>query len=137
MFYFDGVYCFFFSSRRRHTRCALVTGVQTCALPILFVLFAGSTVFLLQAYVQNVGAYLGSLLQRTFRMYAYEPNAWFGDWTLFYWGWWISWSPFVGMFIARISRGRTIREFVMGVLLVPALFTFFRSEEHTSELKSL
>ena len=57
-------------------------------------------------------------------MYAYEPNAWLGDWTLFYWGWWISWSPFVGMFIARISRGRTIREFVTGVLLVPVLFTF-------------
>src|SRR3546814_4689998 len=51
---------------------------------LVFVLFAGSTVVLLQAYVQNVGAYLGSLLQRTFRMYAYEPNAWFGDWTLFY-----------------------------------------------------
>jgi choline/glycine/proline betaine transport protein len=91
---------------------------------LVFVLLAGSTVFLLQAYVQNVGAYLGSVVQRTFRMYAYEPNAWFGDWTLFYWGWWISWSPFVGMFIARISRGRTIREFVMGVLLVPSLFTF-------------
>ena len=91
---------------------------------LVFVLIAGSTVFLLQAYVQNVGAYLGSVVQRTFRMYAYEPNAWFGDWTLFYWGWWISWSPFVGMFIARISRGRTIREFVMGVLLVPSLFTF-------------
>ena len=91
---------------------------------LAFVLVASSTVFLLQAYVQNVGAYLGSLVQRTFRMYAYEPNAWFGDWTLFYWGWWISWSPFVGMFIARISRGRTIREFVMGVLIVPSLFTF-------------
>ncbi len=91
---------------------------------LAFVLIAGSTVFLLQAYVQNVGAYLGSLVQRTFRMYAYEPNEWFGNWTLFYWGWWISWSPFVGMFIARISRGRTIREFVMGVLLVPSLFTF-------------
>lgn len=91
---------------------------------LLFVLFAGSTVFLLQAYVQNIGAYLGNVVQRTFRMYAYEPNAWFGDWTLFYWGWWISWSPFVGMFIARISRGRTIREFVGGVLLVPTLFTF-------------
>lgn len=91
---------------------------------LVFVLFAGSTVFLLQAYVQNIGAYLGAVVQRTFRMYAYEPNAWLGDWTLFYWGWWISWSPFVGMFIARISRGRTIREFVTGVLLVPVLFTF-------------
>lgn len=91
---------------------------------LVFVLFAGSTVFLLQAYVQNIGAYLGAVVQQTFRLYAYEPNAWLGEWTLFYWGWWISWSPFVGMFIARISRGRTIREFVTGVLLVPVLFTF-------------
>ncbi len=89
-----------------------------------FVLVAGSTVFLLQAFVQNIGAYLGAVVQRTFRMYAYEPNPWLGDWTLFYWGWWIAWSPFVGMFIARISRGRTIREFTTGVLLVPVLFTF-------------
>ena len=89
-----------------------------------FVLFAGSTVFLLQAFVQNVGTYLGSVVTRTFRMYAYEPNPWLADWTLFYWGWWIAWSPFVGMFIARISRGRTIREFVGGVLMVPVLFTF-------------
>ncbi len=92
---------------------------------LIFVLIAGSTVFLLQAFVQNVGTYLSAVVQRTFRMYAYEPNDWLGQWTLFYWGWWISWSPFVGMFIARISRGRTIREFVSGVLLVPALFTFF------------
>ena len=80
--------------------------------------------FLLEAYVQNIGTYLGEVVQRTFRMYAYEPNAWLGKWTLFYWGWWISWSPFVGMFIARISRGRTIRQFIGGVLLVPVLFTF-------------
>jgi choline/glycine/proline betaine transport protein len=91
---------------------------------LIFVLFTGSTIFLLQAFVQNVGAYLGDLVQRTFRLYAYEPNPWIADWTLFYWGWWISWSPFVGMFIARISRGRTIREFIAGVSLVPVLFTF-------------
>ena len=91
---------------------------------LLFVLVAGPTIFLLQAYVQNIGAYLGAVVPRTFRMYAYDPNPWLGDWTLFYWGWWIAWSPFVGMFIARISKGRTIREFVMGVLLVPVLFTF-------------
>lgn len=91
---------------------------------LLFVLIAGPTIFLLQAYVQNVGAYLGAVVPRTFRMYAYEPNPWLGDWTLFYWGWWIAWSPFVGMFIARISKGRTIREFITGVLLVPVLFTF-------------
>ena len=91
---------------------------------LLFVLSVGSTVFLLQAFVQNVGTYLGAIVNRTFRMYAYEPNPWLADWTLFYWGWWVSWSPFVGMFIARISRGRTIREFIGGVLLVPVLFTF-------------
>jgi choline/glycine/proline betaine transport protein len=88
---------------------------------LLFVLAVGSTVFLLQAFVQNIGAYLGAVVQRTFRMYAYEPNAWLGDWTLFYWGWWISWSPFVGMFIARVSRGRTVREFLLAVLLVPSI----------------
>ncbi|WP_206185259.1 BCCT family transporter [Sphingosinicella sp. CPCC 101087] len=91
---------------------------------LAFILFTGSTVFLLQAFVQNIGTYLSEVVPRTFRMYAYEPNPWLGDWTLFYWGWWIAWSPFVGMFIARISRGRTIREFVTGVLLVPVLFTF-------------
>ncbi len=91
---------------------------------LAFVLFAGSTIFLLQAFMQNIGAYLGAVVPRTFRMYAYEPNPWLADWTLFYWGWWIAWSPFVGMFIARISRGRTIREFTVGVLLVPVAFTF-------------
>ncbi|MXO69317.1 BCCT family transporter [Altererythrobacter marinus] len=97
--------------------------IVLAVLLLLFVLFAGSTVFLLEALMQNIGAYLSSFVQRTFRMYAYEPNPWLGDWTLFYWGWWIAWSPFVGMFIARISRGRTIRQFVAGVLLVPVLFT--------------
>jgi choline/glycine/proline betaine transport protein len=89
-----------------------------------FVLIAGPTLFLLRALMQNIGAYLSDVVRLTFRTYAYEPNEWLGSWTLFYWGWWIAWSPFVGMFIARISRGRTIREFVMGVLLVPVLFTF-------------
>jgi choline/glycine/proline betaine transport protein len=91
---------------------------------MLFVLFAGPTLFLLQALVQNTGMYLNEVVSQTFNLYAYEPNGWIGGWTLFYWGWWIAWSPFVGMFIARVSRGRTIREFVLGVLLVPVGFTF-------------
>ena len=91
---------------------------------IVFVLVAGPTVFLLQTLVQNTGMYLSSLFEMTFNLYAYEPTGWIGGWTLFYWAWWIAWSPFVGMFIARISRGRTIREFVVGVLLVPVGFTF-------------
>lgn len=91
---------------------------------LLFVLVAGPTIFLLQTLVQNTGNYMSSLFRDTFNLYAYEPTSWIGGWTLFYWGWWIAWSPFVGMFIARVSRGRTIREFVIGVLVVPVGFTF-------------
>lgn len=91
---------------------------------LLFVFIAGPTVFLLQAVIQNTGGYLSDIVDKTFLLYAYQPNEWIGGWTLFYWGWWISWSPFVGMFIARISRGRTIREFIVGVLLVPSGFIF-------------
>ncbi len=91
---------------------------------LIFVLVAGPTVFLLQTLVQNTGNYLANLFHSTFNLYAYEPTDWIGGWTLFYWGWWIAWSPFVGMFIARVSRGRTIREFVGGVLFVPVGFTF-------------
>lgn len=91
---------------------------------MLFVLAIGPTLFLLRALVQNFGLYLDHFVKRTFTLYAYEPRAWMADWTLFYWAWWIAWSPFVGMFIARISRGRTIREFVIGVLFVPTAFTF-------------
>ncbi|MBN8508528.1 MAG: choline BCCT transporter BetT [Burkholderiales bacterium] len=91
---------------------------------LVFVLVAGPTVFLLQTLVQNTGMYLSNLFAMTFNLYAYEPTGWIGGWTLFYWAWWIAWSPFVGMFIARVSRGRTIREFVVGVLLVPVGFTF-------------
>ncbi|WP_268619526.1 BCCT family transporter, partial [Escherichia coli] len=72
---------------------------------LLFVLVAGPTVFLLQTFVQNTGAYLSDIVNKTFNLYAYEPTDWIGGWTLFYWGWWIAWSPFVGLFIARISRG--------------------------------
>jgi len=90
---------------------------------LLFVMLTGPTIHLLQALVQNTGMYVSSVFAMTFNLYAYEPTGWIGGWTLFYWGWWIAWSPFVGMFIARISRGRTIREFVVGVLLVPMGFT--------------
>lgn len=92
---------------------------------LLFVLALGPTVFLLKTFVQNSGAYLSEIVSKTFNLYAYEPTDWIGGWTLLYWGWWLSWSPFVGLFIARISRGRTIREFISGVLFVPAGFTLF------------
>ncbi|MFP4610453.1 MAG: BCCT family transporter [Thiohalophilus sp.] len=91
---------------------------------LLFVLIVGPTLFLLHALVQNTGGYLSEVVSMTFNLYAYDPTDWVGGWTLFYWGWWIAWSPFVGMFIARVSRGRTIREFILGVLFVPVGFTF-------------
>ncbi|MDH4584109.1 BCCT family transporter [Pseudomonas sp. BN415] len=87
------------------------------------VLVLGPTVFLLKTFVQNTGGYLSEIVSKTFNLYAYESSDWIGGWTLLYWGWWLSWSPFVGLFIARISRGRTIRQFVSGVLFVPAGFT--------------
>ncbi|MGY0219580.1 BCCT family transporter [Endozoicomonadaceae bacterium StTr2] len=88
------------------------------------IIILGPTVLLLQMFIQNTGSYLSDIVNKTFNLYAYEPNDWLGGWTLFYWAWWLSWSPFVGMFIARISRGRTIREFVLGVLFVPTALTF-------------
>ncbi|MBI8215316.1 choline BCCT transporter BetT [Pseudomonas aeruginosa] len=94
-----------------------------CSL-LLFVLFAGPTQHLLNTLVQNVGDYLGHLPGKSFDLYAYGgPSDWLGSWTVFYWAWWIAWAPFVGLFIARISRGRTIREFVFGVLFIPLGFT--------------
>ncbi|PRY14205.1 choline/glycine/proline betaine transport protein [Pontibacter ummariensis] len=91
---------------------------------LLAVLFLGPTVFILGSYVQNTGSYLGNFLQLSFWNEAYSPRNWQGAWTVFYWAWWISWAPFVGIFIARVSKGRTIREFVLGVLIVPSLLSF-------------
>jgi len=92
---------------------------------LLFVLIAGPTVFLLSSFVQNIGRYVSSLARLTFSTDAYVGLDWQKSWTMFYWAWWISWSPFVGMFIARVSRGRTVRQFVAGVLFVPVIITFF------------
>ncbi|XOV77638.1 MAG: BCCT family transporter [Aestuariibacter sp.] len=90
---------------------------------LIFILALGPTVFLLKAYLQNTGAYLSDLVRNTFNLYTYAKTEWIGGWTIFYWGWWLAWAPFVGLFIARISKGRTINEFVFGVMIVPAAFT--------------
>lgn len=92
---------------------------------VVFVFVAGPTVFLLSTFVESVGRYFQDLIINSFRTTAFAHADWQKSWTMFYWGWWMSWAPFVGMFIARISRGRTIREFIAGVMFVPALFTFF------------
>ncbi|MGH3737000.1 MAG: BCCT family transporter [Micromonosporaceae bacterium] len=93
---------------------------------LVFVLVVGPTLFLLREFIESIGLYFQNLLQLSFSTTAYQEDgsAWQGWWTAFYWGWWISWAPFVGVFIARISRGRTVREFVAGVLLVPTLLSF-------------
>ncbi|QMU27865.1 BCCT family transporter [Adhaeribacter radiodurans] len=94
----------------------------------LFVLVAvvllGPTVFILGSYVQNTGSYIGNFMQLSFWNEAYSNTNWQGTWTVFYWAWWISWAPFVGIFIARVSKGRTIKEFVLGVLIAPSLLCF-------------
>jgi len=91
---------------------------------MLFVFILGPTAFLMSSFVQTIGIYLQNLIGTTFRTDAFIGTEWQSSWTMFYWGWWIAWSPFVGMFIARISRGRTIREFITGVLLMPTLLSF-------------
>jgi len=91
---------------------------------LVFVLVAGPTLFLLNSWVQNLGSYLQRFVALSTWTEAYQGTGWQNNWTVFYWAWWISWSPFVGMFIARISRGRTVREFILGVLLVPTMLTF-------------
>lgn len=92
---------------------------------LLFVFAMGPTVHILETFLQNTGSYLNTIVERTFNLQAYTRSDWIGNWTLFIFGWTIAWAPFVGLFIAKISRGRTIRQFVFGVMLVPTIFTFF------------
>ena len=91
---------------------------------LLFILFVGNTEFLLAALIQNFGDYISQFPKLSLSSFPFEqPKEWMNSWTLFFWAWWIAWSPFVGLFLARISRGRTIREFVTGTLVIPLLFT--------------
>ncbi|MBB0230909.1 BCCT family transporter [Streptomyces calidiresistens] len=90
---------------------------------LIFVFLTGATVFLARGIIEMIGVYLGSLVPLAFWNDTFANTGWQGQWTVFYWAWTITWSPFVGMFIARISRGRTIREFVLGVLALPTAFT--------------
>lgn len=105
-------------------RLSILNMVLAIAL-MLFVFVVGPTVHILETFMQNTGSYLNSIIARTFNLQAYTRSDWIGNWTLFIFGWTIAWAPFVGLFIAKISRGRTIREFVLGVMFAPTLFTFF------------
>lgn len=93
---------------------------------MIFILLMGPTIYILSTFSEGIGYYISNLPSLTFNTFAYETEAqeWFSGWTILYWAWWISWAPFVGLFIARISKGRTIREYIVAVLLVPSLFNF-------------
>ncbi|WP_437585157.1 BCCT family transporter [Paramicrobacterium sp. CJ85] len=98
--------------------------LSLAGLLMVTMLILGPTVFLLRNLIQSLGVYLANVLNMTFDVGAYTGDAgqaWLSSWTIFYWGWWIAWAPFVGVFIARISRGRTVRQFIAGVLLVPTV----------------
>lgn len=99
----------------------------TATLLLIAILVMGNTVHLLNTFTQNIGDYFQTVVTKTFDVYAYEGDAgaeWKSWWTVFFWAWWVAWAPFVGLFIARISRGRTLREFVFGVMFIPLGFIF-------------
>ena len=91
---------------------------------MLAVLIIGPTIFIVSGFTQNLGYYLTKLPELSLWTETFRDSNWQGSWTIFYWAWWISWSPFVGMFIARISKGRTVREFILGVMVIPTLLSF-------------
>jgi choline/glycine/proline betaine transport protein len=118
---------------------SLVTGVDKgikilseanmviAGLLLLFVFLVGPTVFILERFTESVGLYLNNFVDRSFRLGlpGTSESGWIKGWSVVYWGWWIAWAPFVGMFVARISRGRTIKDFVLSVMCVPVVVTFF------------
>jgi len=93
------------------------------AIMLVYFIVLGPTVLQLNAMTEGTGRYLGQLIPTSLRMSAFDPDPWVGDWTIFFWATWIAWAPYVGVFIARISRGRTIREFIVGVLVAPSVFS--------------
>ncbi len=91
---------------------------------LMFILLVGPTIYLLSGFIENFGYYLSNLLEMSLWTETFKDGNWQGSWTVFYWAWWISWSPFVGIFIARISKGRTVKEFILGVMLIPTVISF-------------
>jgi choline/carnitine/betaine transport len=100
------------------------TNMVLAILLVLFLLVVGPTVFQFETLVESVGGYLSMIVPASFRTGAFGDEEWLSAWTIFYWAWWISWAPFVGTFIARISKGRTVRQFVVGVLGIPSGVSF-------------
>ncbi|WP_018216575.1 BCCT family transporter [Salinispora vitiensis] len=109
-----------FSGLHRGIKWLSTTNVVLAVLLMVFVFVVGPTVYILDVLPASIGDYLSNLVFMSTRTGAFSESSWLGSWTIFYWAWWISWAPFVGTFIARISRGRTVRQFLVGVLLVPS-----------------
>lgn len=109
-----------FSGVHRGIKWLSTINVSLAVVLMLFVFVVGPTVYILDVLPAAVGDYLNGLLVMSTRTGAFSDPGWMGLWTVFYWAWWISWAPFVGTFIARISRGRTVREFIAGVVLIPS-----------------
>ena len=102
------------------------TNIVLAVLLMILVFILGPTMMILNMFTDTLGSYVQNLVGMSFRIAPLTPDSreWINGWTIFYWAWWISWAPFVGIFIARVSKGRTIREFLMGVLFLPAIFSF-------------
>lgn len=100
------------------------TNVILAAALMMLTFILGPTLKIVNSFTNGVGAYFGNFIEESFKINAFGDNGWINGWRIFYWAWWIAWAPFVGVFIARISKGRTIKEFILGVTLVPALGSF-------------
>lgn len=102
-----------------------VFNIYTAVALLLAMLIIGPTVYILDGYIENVGSYFGNLVSLSTYTEAFSEKTWQNGWTLFYYAWWIAWSPFVGIFIARVSKGRTVKEFLVSVVLLPSFVSFF------------
>src|SRR5690606_36381104 len=100
------------------------TNIILASLLAAAVFVLGPTGAILDTFTSTLGAYLSELVRMSLRLTPFRDTTWVADWTIFYWAWWLSWSPFVGLFIARVSNGRTVREFVAGPLALPSLACF-------------
>lgn len=98
--------------------------MTVCILLMVFLFLVGPTKYILDNFVNATGLYLQNIVKMSLWMDPVEQKGWLGSWTIFYWAWWIAWAPFVGMFIAKISKGRTIREFVLASMIAPTVFSF-------------
>ena len=100
--------------------------IELAVVLMFTILVLGPTIYILTTFSEGLGYYISNITRLTFNTFAYEQSGadWFSNWTILYWAWWIAWAPYVGLFIARISKGRTIREYIVAVLIVPSLFNF-------------